>query len=119
MKDIQFPTQDIQAEALHDTLKAALGQVFVGISQSSAGIRVHVQSEVTREQEQQLQALFAAHNPNELTPRQAARQARQATLASLQAKLQQPLDVQAYANESPLIQALAERIARLELEREG
>ena len=116
MADIILDRSPINPEALDAELRAALGGKVSGISARRGQVVVHLTDEAIRADEDQARSIVLNHDPAALTPQQAAEQARRTLLAQARQLNALPLDVAAYSGESALIQALAERIAWLELE---
>lgn len=116
MIDIVIDRSVINPEALDAELRAALGDKASGISARRGQVVVHLTDEASNADQDQARSIVLNHDPAVLTPHQAAEQARRTQLTQARQLNALPLDVAAYDGESALIQALAERIARLELE---
>ena len=111
----------INREALNVQLAGAFGTTYAGFTDQATreGIRVTINltSAATQADIDQLNVLMAAHDPAQLTPEQAARQAQEQKLAATRRDFKgNDLDPAAYDSESALIQTLARKIAWLEQE---
>jgi hypothetical protein len=116
MRDITLERAPVNAAALDAALRAALGEVVIGISASRDQVTVHLTDDATTQQLQQARAILVAHDPVQLTPEQAAAQARQMQLVTARANNAEPLDTANFQASEPDVQALVARLMWLELE---
>lgn len=114
MQEVSFEPQPLNLVALNATLHAALGDALIGISVGSYGLRVHLSETATSQQVAQVKTIVLKHDPNQLTPEQAAEQQREGKLEQARESNAAPLDVTAYAD--PALRKLADKIAWLEQE---
>lgn len=117
MHNITIEPRNVNPEALDGELRAALGEVYAGLSTGPYGICIHLADEASPAQEQQAKQIVASHDPARLTAGQ------QAELDRVE-KLEQArndygvveLDAAAYKSQPALIQQLAQKIVMLERE---
>lgn len=113
MVEEQFSARPVNFQGLDAELRSNLGSAYTGLMVSDSMIRVFLNEGVNRAT---VQALLDAHDPQALTPEQAAEDARQAALAAGRETYSSPLESEDFSNESLAVQALAARFAWLELE---
>jgi hypothetical protein len=111
MKTVTLERCPINEIALHEELLAELGTEYIGLSTTPQEIVLYFVDEATMDSILLAQIIVNTHDPLILTPTQKAEQESQALLAEYPVAL----DTSQYANESPLIIELAERLRRLEL----
>ena len=112
MQEIAVNLSTVNIEGLDAALRAALGAKALGVSVRHGAVALLLTDDARAADVAQARSIAAAHDPNALTPAQKERQA----LLTLRAANSTPLDPAAYAGESALIQALADKIAWLERE---
>ncbi|HLV36014.1 MAG TPA: hypothetical protein VKY59_12900 [Spirillospora sp.] len=111
----------LNREALNAQLAAALGAVYGGFADRETRdgfvVTVNLTDAATQADIDQLNALMANYDPQQLTPEQAARRQLEQKLAAARRDYQGvELDPADFAGESALIQSLARKIAWLEQE---
>ena len=116
-----FLLSGVNREALNAQLAAALGPVYAGFADHTTGEGLRVTVNLTvgavPEDIDRLIGVMNAHNPLELTPEQAARQAQMEKLAAARRDYRgDDLMPEDYAGESATVQTLAKKIAWLEQE---
>ena len=114
-----YTLNGLNREALNAQLIQLLGILYGGFAdrQTAAGYTVTVFLSSAITDFTALDALMAAHDPQQLTPEQQARQEQQEKLAATRRDFQgSDLDPADYAGESVLVQTLARKIAWLEQE---
>jgi hypothetical protein len=116
MHDITVERPPVNAEALDANLRAALGELVMGISATREQVTAHLSDDATPEQLRQARAILLAHDASQLTPTQATEQERQAQLVVARAENAQPLNPADFQASASDVKALAARLMWLELE---
>ena len=116
MREINIDIASINIQALDGALRAALSDVFVGLSTGPSSVTVYLTDNASDEQEQQARDIVEGHDPMQLTPEQQAEIERQQQLAELREANSEPFAMGDYDAQPSLIQQMAQRIAWLELE---
>ena len=112
MREIAIDLSTVNVEGLDAALRAALDEKVVGVSVRRGEVVAYLTDDARKADIAQVQTIAAAHDPSVLTPAQQERQ----TLLTMRAANSTPLDPAKYKGESPLVRALAEKIAWLERE---
>lgn len=115
MPDIRSQHEGLNIEALDETLRAALGEQFSGLSMTKDWVTLHLSADATSEQTELALRLLREHDPTTLTPRQQAAAEQATLLAAARAQVGPLFDPSLYADDARL-HALARRIYWLELE---
>jgi hypothetical protein len=121
MMQRSYTLNGLNREALNAQLAAALGAIYGGFADRETRdgfvVTVNLTNAATQADIDQLNALMANYDPQQLTPEQAARKQREQKLAAARRDYQgAELDPADFAGESALIQTLARKIAWLEQE---
>ena len=82
-QDLVFEKALINPTQLHEELRAALGDVFTGVSTGNGQVRIHLREKLTQAAAAQVETILVAHDPTKLTAAQQAEAERQAQLDSL------------------------------------
>jgi hypothetical protein len=86
MNELAF-TKTVDAEALHQQLKSALGDAFIGVSVTAQQVIVHLSDTTSDAQLELVRAKVTAHDVTTLPPRPAPKTLDQ-RFAELEARLQ-------------------------------
>ncbi len=115
MKQITIPRRTVNLPLLDQTLRIQLNEGYIGTSIADEHIIVHVRDGTDGEMLTEARQILEMHDATVLTDTQQARQARKAQLETARADdpAIMPDDVQ---NEAPLLQKMAHKLQRLELE---
>lgn len=115
MKPISIARSPINEMALHQELKAELGEDYLGLSTTPEALLLHFAPDVASEVISLARIIVKSHDPLKLTAEQQAEKQRMEALEEATARYPDVLDSRLYANEGALILELAERLRRLEL----
>jgi hypothetical protein len=115
MNTISIARCPINEMALHQELKAELGEDYLGLSTTPEAIVLHFEAEAASEDISLARIIVKSHDPLKLTAAQQAEKQRMEALEEANTQYPNALDSRLYANESALIVELAERLRRLEL----
>ena len=120
MNQHNYTLNEVNREALDQTLSTALGAVYAGFAERKSGqdvlVTVNLSDAATRADIEQLDTLMAAHDPAQLTEEQQAEQQRQQRLETLREARGEALDPDDYSDQDAEIQTLAQKLAWLEQE---
>jgi predicted nucleic acid-binding Zn-ribbon protein len=120
MNQYAYTLNDVNREALNQTLSQALGAVYGGFADHESNedviVTVNLSDAATRADIEQLDTLMAAHDPAQLTEEQQAEQQRRQRLDSLRQARGEALDPDDYSDQDAEIQTLAQKLAWLEQE---
>jgi hypothetical protein len=116
MKTITIERSYPNVSALDESLHNNLSEQYIGLSAHGNTVRVHLTDDVSGETVQQVQQWVQAHDSSVLTTEQEAEQVRQQNLAQMRSANDSGLDLSAYDGSTTEVQALASKIAWLELE---
>lgn len=106
----------INIEKLDADLRAVYEANYIGLSTRLSDVIVFMTDETPEEDVLLAQSIVENHDPSQLTAEQEAELARQTALADARSANSDNLDLSQFATESAAINALAERVAWLELE---
>ena len=81
--DLSYEKASLNPAKLHEELRAALGEKFVGISASKGQVRIHVMDDMPKATQDLVGPLVAAHDAAKLTTAQQAEASRAAALDAL------------------------------------
>ena len=117
MKEITVSgLSSINIEKLQEDLQAALGSTYIGLSTRFSEVIVFMADETPEADVLLAQSIVENHDPSQLTAEQAAELAEQQALADVRSTNPDNLDLSQFVAESAAINALAEKVAWLELE---
>lgn len=117
MKEITVSgLSSINIEKLDEDLRATLGSNYVGLSTRLGEVIVFMADETLEADVLQAQSIVETHDSSQLTAEQAAELAEQEALADARSANTDNLNLGQFAGESAAINALAEKLAWLELE---
>lgn len=108
--------QRVNTNALAATLKATLGSDYNSLSTRPDGVILFLAEEADRYAIEQAQTLVREHDPSVLTPEQQATRDRREALRQARLTNRTSLNMNEFVASPEDVQALAERIAWLEME---
>jgi DNA-binding protein YbaB len=104
----------VNAEALDEALRAALGDGVSGLSYGGGVVTVHLTGKASPDAAETARSIVASHDPTQLTPAQQQAQQEAAKLDAARKANQGDLDTSQYTD--PLLAGLAQKVAWLEQE---
>lgn len=116
MKTLPINRSSVNVSALDTELRNTLSEQYVGLSERPGTVKVHLMNSASAAQMQQAEQLVLDHNAAALTAEQEAEQTRQQAITQFRSNDAGELDLTAYDGASAEIQALAQKLAWLELE---
>jgi hypothetical protein len=116
MKSIAIVRDSINIEKLDEDLQAALTNNYIGLSTRFNEVIVFMADETPAADVLQAQNSVETHDPSQLTAKQVAYIAEQQALDDARNANPDNLDLSQFSSESANINALAEKLAWLELE---